>query len=78
MRIDKLHINYHSLFLAIGKKRFLLRETIRIYLNKTSIESSFSLDYKYVIFSLAQIRPYILWHVKGVKTPAADIKLHNN
>ena len=61
MRIDKLHINYHPLFLAIGKKqRFLLRETTRIYLNKTSIESSFSLDYKYVIFSLAQIRPYIL------------------
>ena len=55
-----LYINYHSLFLAIGKKRFLLRETIRIYLNKTSIESSFSLDYKYVIFSLAQIRPYML------------------
>ena len=70
--------NYHSLFLAIEKKQFLLRETTRIYLNNTSIESSFSLDYKYVIFSLAQIRPYILWHVKGVKTPAADIKLHNN
>ena len=61
MRIGKLHINYHSLFLAIGKKqRFLFRETARIYLNNTSIESPYTLDYKYVIFSLAQIRPYIL------------------
>ena len=61
MRIGKQHINYHSLFLAIGnKQRFLLRETARIYLNNTSIERSYSLDYKYVLFSLAQIRPYIL------------------
>ena len=70
MRIDKLHINYHSLFLAIGKKRFLLRETTRIYLNKTSIESSFSLDYKYVIFSLAQIRVYIVRGMKQDRTIA--------
>ena len=60
MRIGKLHINYHSLFLAIEKKRFLFRETARIYLNNTSIESPYTLDYKYIIFSLAQIRPYIL------------------
>ena len=37
-----------------------MRETARTYLNNTSIESSYSLDDKYVIFSLAQIRPYIL------------------
>ena len=37
-----------------------------------------SLDYKFVIFSLAQIRPYILRGIKQDRTIASDIKLHIN
>ena len=44
--------------------RFLPRETVRVYLNSMSIESPWSLDYKFVIFSLTQIRAYILQGMK--------------
>ena len=49
--------------------RFLPRETVRVYLNSMSIESPWSLDYKFVTFNLAQNRAYILQGMKGERTP---------
>ena len=46
--------------------RFLSRQMVCICLNNISIESSWFIDYKYVIFSLAQIRAYILRGMKLV------------
>ena len=44
--------------------RFLPRETVRISLSNISIESPWPVYYKDVIFSLAQIRAYILRDAK--------------
>ena len=58
--------------------RFLPRETVRVYLNSMSIESPWSLNYKFVTFSLAQFRACILRGMKQDRTIASDIKLHIN
>ena len=44
--------------------RFLPRETVRISLSNISIESPWPAYYKDVIFSLVQIRAYILRDAK--------------
>ena len=58
--------------------RFLPRQSVRVYLNSMSIESPWSLDYKFVIFNLAQIRAYILQGMKQDRTIVSDIKRHIN
>ena len=55
-----------------------MKRTARIYLNSISMESPWYVDYKYVIFSLAQIRVYILRGMKRDRTIASDYKLHIN
>ena len=60
----------YKLFLRTREHmRFLPRETVRVYLNSMSIESPWSLDYKFVTFNLAQNRAYILPDVKRERTP---------
>ena len=58
--------------------RFLPREMVPVYLSSILVEIPWSLDYKFVIFSLVQIRPYILRGMKQDRTIASDIKLHIN
>ena len=58
--------------------QFLPRETVPVYLNSMLIEIPWSLDYKFVIFTLAQICVYILRGMKQDRTIASDIKLHIN
>ena len=60
-----------------NKQRFLFRQTAGIYLKNTSIESSYFLDYKYVIFSLAQIRRFAEKDMKRLSGKHGSIVTHN-